>query len=381
LTTLRELEDAARTLMGSLGAPPPLSDGHLGGGPAFDLYLVPADVLASVPAGVATERDDAWGESFDRSSAFALLREDMPAGCGRQNLVTRSFAAAIEWGLDAGEDPAVRDAIAAYLAELVIPCTQVTSVLVDDFQAHPERALFHPSAGDDSAASAPFPWYLDALLGRPAPGSVPLGLAAIGAQKTPADEPTSWRNEPDLFDVLTPTLKARNPPMTLDDLLVDFAIARLFMGARDDGAHWPESASSGDFGRVRFDWRLPFSTLPRRVAPARPIEPTGSTYTFVGLSGAPPGARLAFRMEWEAPVVIRWALIRLRPDGTEASRILVTPEQKSTSAEKSLEDLDGLGGVVVVGVNVGDLRPGEPFDPDGKPYEPHSYLLTVAPLP
>src|SRR5215471_289150 len=77
LTTLHELESVARTLMGAIGAPPPLSDGHLGGGPAFDLYLVPADVLTSVPEGMAAERDDAWGDAFDRTSAFALLREDM----------------------------------------------------------------------------------------------------------------------------------------------------------------------------------------------------------------------------------------------------------------------------------------------------------------
>jgi hypothetical protein len=85
-----------------------------------------------------------------------------------------------------------------------------------------------------------------------------------------------------------------------------------------------------------------------------------------------------FRIEWEAPVPFRWALVRVASDGTEASRVLVTPQQKATFTEKNLDALDGLAGVAVVGVNVGDLALDDPFDPDHAPYEPHSYVLTVA---
>jgi hypothetical protein len=376
LATLDDLEHVARTIGGAMGAPPPVDDGRLGGGSAFDLYLVPGDAVG-LP-GAAAVRDAALPGRYDRASAFGLLRDDAPAGCVRRNLVARTFASSVEWGLDAGDDPAVREANAAYVAELVAPCAEVTSALIDDFQSQPERALFHPNVGEDAATSAIFPWYLDVQLGRAAPGGVPLALVAIGAQGTPREHAGFWDNEPDLWDVLRSTLPTRTPPTALDDLWMDFAVTRLFVGARDDGLHFPETAFSGTFGRVRFDWRLPFATLPRRVAPERAIEPTGSTYVFVGLDRAPPGARLAFRMEWEAPVVFRWALVRIRPDGSEASRVMVTPEMKSTSAEKSLEDLDGLAGIAVVGVNVGDLRPSEPFDLDAKPYESHGYVLTVA---
>jgi hypothetical protein len=376
LATLGELENIARTFSGALGAPAPLDDGRSGGGSAFDLYLVGRDVLS--PGGASAARDAFLPGGFDRASAFALLREDAPAGCIRQNLVARTFASSIQWGLDAGEDPAVREANAAYLAELVAPCAEVTSSLLDDFQAHPERALFHAGATDDAGASLLFPWYLDVQLGRGAPGSVPLAFAALATQTTPPENAASWDNEPDLFDVLRSTLQAKTPPAKLDDLLVDFAVTRLFVGARDDGVHFPEAAFAGRFGSVRFDWNLPFATLPRRVMPERPIEPTGATYVYVDLSHAPRGARLVFRVEWEAPVVFRWALVRIRPDGSEASRVLVAPEQKSTAAEKTVEDLDGLAGVIAIGVNVGDLRPSEPFDPDAKPYESHGYVLTVA---
>jgi hypothetical protein len=70
--------------------------------------------------------------------------------------------------------------------------------------------------------------------------------------------------------------------------------------------------------------------------------------------------------------------VRIRADGTEASRVLVAPQQRSTSAEKNLDDLANLAGVAVIGVNTGDLRLDDPFDPDIAPYEPHSYVLTVA---
>ena len=46
--------------------------------------------------------------------------------------------------------------------------------------------------------------------------------------------------------------------------------------------------------------------------------------------------------------------------------------------EKNLDGLEGLSGVAVVGVNVGDLALDDPFDPDHLPYEPHGYVLTIA---
>jgi hypothetical protein len=221
------------------------------------------------------------------------------------------------------------------------------------------------------------PWYVDLALGAGTPGSVPTGLEVIGAQRT-AGGSWLWSNEPDLFDALRGTLKARTPPITIDDFWMDLAIARLFMGTRDDGVHFGESASTGSFGRIRFDWSLPYASLPRRVSPDRPIDPSGSTFIWIDLSGAPKGARLAFRLEWEGPVPFRWALVRIDREGREVSRVMITPQQKATLAEKNLDVLDDLAGVALVGVNVGDLRLDDPFDPDATPYEPHGYVVTVA---
>ena len=70
-----------------------------------------------------------------------------------------------------------------------------------------------------------------------------------------------------------------------------------------------------------------------------------------------------------------------RADGTEASRVLVTPQERTTSAERNLEDLAGLAAVAIVGVNIGDIDLRSPFDPDETPFEPHGYVVTLAPSP
>ena len=166
--------------------------------------------------------------------------------------------------------------------------------------------------------------------------------------------------------------------MAIADFWIELAIARLFMGSRDDGLHFPETAFAGRAGRIRFDWNVPFASLPRRLSPERAIDPTGATYIWIDLQGAPKDVRLLFHAEWEAPVPFRWAFVRVGSDGAEVSRVLVTAQQKTTSAEKNLDALDGLSGVAVIGVNIGDLALDDPFDPDHAPYEPHSYVLTVA---
>jgi hypothetical protein len=379
LGTLHDLERAAALLLDTVGLPPPLTDARHGGSPAFDVYLVPPDAVGLDGATVVTGRDEPAAGPLDRASAFALLREDVPPGCVRPNLVARALASASAWGIDAGESPTVRESNAAYIAEMVAPCGAVSAELIEDFQIHPERAVF-ASGSSGPAVGMSLAWYLDFVLSRGMPGIVPTALAVISAQRTPTGA-LFWDNEPDLYDALRSTLKARTPPAGLGDFWIEFAIARLFMGSRDDGVHFPETAFAGSAGRVRFDWSVPYATLPRRLSPVRPIEPTGATYTWIDMAGAPANARLVFRVEWETPVPFRWALVRVGNDGTEVSRVLVTAQQRASSAEKNLDALEGLAGVVVVGVNVGDLALDDPFDPDHAPYEPHSYVLTVATAP
>jgi hypothetical protein len=64
-------------------------------------------------------------------------------------------------------------------------------------------------------------------------------------------------------------------------------------------------------------------------------------------------------------------------DGTEAGRLDVAGIFGETHAEKTLIGLDGLAGVIVVGVNIGSVDRSHPFDPDEQPLMPHGYTVTL----
>jgi hypothetical protein len=51
--------------------------------------------------------------------------------------------------------------------------------------------------------------------------------------------------------------------------------------------------------------------------------------------------------------------------------------ERGTHVERTVMDFEGAAGVLIAGVNVGDLSPTYPFDPDFEPYEPHGYTLYV----
>jgi hypothetical protein len=388
-TALADLEHADAALVQTLGLPRPMADGSLGGGPGFDLYLVDRGVsLDTQSAGSDIVQPDPWCETgrddprplgWDRSSAFTLIdrtaARQAAGGCVGKNLIARGYASAIRFGMDAAEAVESREAAAAYLAEIVAPCPAVSTDLIDDFQSHPERALTR--SGASPAASMAFHWFVDASLGSGAPGVLATALLATGPQRTPALS-LQWLDEPDLFDSLRGALSSKQPPSNVGDLLLEFAVARLFLGDRDDGMHLGASGWSGSFGRIRFEWSVPWTSLPRRLAPLKPIDPSGSTYLWIDLTGAPAGAGLALRAEWEPPVVFRWTVIRIRPDGSEASRVLVTAQERSTWAERNVEGLDGLAAVAIVGTNIGDISLVHPFDPDETPFEPHGYVLSLA---
>jgi hypothetical protein len=180
-------------------------------------------------------------------------------------------------------------------------------------------------------------------------------------------------NEPDVFDALRSTLKDRGG--SLDNLLLDFAVARAFTGSRSDGAHLAGTEPFGAFGRVRFEWAVPFATLPRRLAPEQPVEPTGATFLWLDLVGAPKGAELTFVAEWELGCVFRWSLVKVDREGAEAGRIDVAGIYGATRAERTVV-VDDLAGLLVVGVNAGSLDRSQPFDPDVAT-APSGYLVTL----
>jgi hypothetical protein len=158
----------------------------------------------------------------------------------------------------------------------------------------------------------------------------------------------------------------------------DFSLARAFLGTRDASSTWPLLRFAGDFGRVRFEWSVPFSSLPRRLSPARPIEPTGSTYLYVALDGSASAQSIAFQADWEPPVSFRWTLALVASNGRIVRRMDVPYLERETHVERIVGDLTGGAGLLIAGTNLGGLGPSYPFDPDFEPFEPHGYTVYLA---
>ncbi|AUX27605.1 uncharacterized protein SOCEGT47_082010 [Sorangium cellulosum] len=283
--------------------------------------------------------------------------------------------------LDAGAEESALAMTASYLATIAAPCAAEELAAVDAFQRAPERALTGATLGALDG-SLLFPWYLDHAYGTGPPAQVVMSLLAVAAQSTPQGAPR-FRAEPDVFDALRASLRARGKG--LDDLLLDFAIARAFLGSRSDGAHLPGAERFGDFGRVRFEWSLPYASLPRRVAPLRPIEPTGATYLWLdledGAAAAGPdlkAAEITLVADWELPALFRWAIVKVDRQGAEAGRVEVAGIYGSTRAQRTVVGLDGLAGLLIVGVNAGSMIRSRPFDPDEAPFMPHAYTVWLS---
>lgn len=360
LETLGHAESAFRAYR-AIGLPLPR--------PPYDLYLLPS---VAAPATVADllPSSDGW----DQASGFTVLPPPAPgAGCELAFTVAQGVAHATALRFDAGAENGALSMASSYFASLVADCPALEIPAVDDFQRHPERSFI---AGDPSTPDGAmlFPWFLDDTLGVNGPGRVIMGLVALATQRTPPDA-WEYRNEPDLFDILRATMRDRGS--NLENLLLDFAVARAFVGSRSDGGHLADVNRFGDAGRVRFEWAVPFSSLPRRLAPLNSIEPTGMTYVWLDLADAPPGGELTFAADWDLHTLFRWSLVKVDKNGAEAGRLDVAGVFGANHAERTLIGLDGLAGVMVVGVNIGGVDRSHPFDPDEQPLMPHGYTVTL----
>jgi hypothetical protein len=239
---------------------------------------------------------------------------------------------------------------------------------IDDAQRQPERALAARDAEPSAAASLLFDFLERARSSQRSGGLVTSLLSA--AASTTASNAFEWNDEPDAFDVLRHSLDEDTGKMAT--LLGQYAVSRAFLGDRDDGTHPPYGEWAGAFGRANYDWVIRFSSLPRRVRASRPIEPTGVELIWVDLDEVPIGVSLGFESEWEAPVAFRWTLISVDEHGQEMARVDVPFQERGRSSEGRVVNLMGVRAVLAIGVNMGGVDLGHPFDPDLDPFEAES---------
>jgi len=348
--TLAALDAADRAwdaLTGVLGLPPP--DAPVAG--PWPVYLV--DGVEGAGTARLAGRDPL--ARFDRGSSFALVDRGTSPGCPLDLALARAVARGSLWRAAPATDPGSARAESEMLARLAVACAPDD----DDaaaFQSEPERTVVDPtSPAFDRGASMLFEW-LDATYGTQ-PGALVLGLWALAPTRTPAAA-WRWSGRPTGFDVLRASLAgALWTGSTFDDVLAAFSAAR---------------ATATPPARPA--WHVPWPDHPRRFLSPVPPAPTGASYVLVDMAGRPAGAALHAEAQWEDYGRMRWTAVKLA-HGRAAAVLPVTSPDLATHASMTVDLLDGIDAVMIVGTNVGSTE--HPFDPDQGVWEPHGWLLTI----
>jgi hypothetical protein len=363
---LADVERAWEQISFSLGLPEPLPARDTG---AFDLYL-------EARLGEETsifERDPRAG--LDRASTFARVDVRL-RGCSLEAAIARRVLAASAYRVAPAMDAATLEGTTSALARLMTPCAITTdTAAMGAAQLHPESAIDDPTDTTGARASGLlFAWLDDAF--APTPGSSIVATWALSPTHTD-HAAQRWNGKPDAFDVLRETFKgALFERSTLEDLFVDFGVARSFVGSAADETHFLESRGFGDAGKVALAWDIPWPEKARRLVAPTGIQPTGSSFVLVHREGAKPGTSLRIESDWEELMKLRWVAVKLDAHGREIARIPVAAAGKTTHAALTLGELDTTATVLLVGTNVGEWT--RPFDPDEAPWEPHGYMITLA---
>ncbi|MEO7110503.1 MAG: hypothetical protein ABI183_08710 [Polyangiaceae bacterium] len=353
LGVLAEAERAWDIAADVMNFPPPDPDPRTN---AYDIYLRPA--VENGAQTFASERD--IGSGVDRAAAFTLLDARL-VGAARAHAVSRGIFRAISFRVSPATSNATAEAETIALADLVVPQAAERNSF---FESHPERAVCDalpdaPSLSSSFVHDASFfySWLDDTYANQP--GDFTRALWALTPTVTPVGA-THWTSDPDTFDVLRMTFKVQNTSTSFGDFMLDFAIARQF----DPNGH------------ARRDWEIDWPDHPRRLAPLFPIAPTGSSTILIRRNGAPAGSRLRVEATWEEHAAFHWGAVKLAADGSEIGRLTIPTQDKATDAQITIDNLDGVGAVLLVAVNAGDDS--VLFDPDAAVWEPHGYLVTLA---
>lgn len=372
---LRLAERAWDLVTGPLALQAPLVASDTG---KLDVYLEEGVLGLSQTA--LLERDPI--ARFDRAAAFVRVDSRL-SGCALEAAVTRGVLRAALLRMAPATDEATAEGTVGVLLGLATPCALAADTeAIAAVQAHPESSVADASTISFARGAGLFFGWIDDAFAR-TPGAAVTALWALSPTRTPGDATHFW-GSPDAFDVLRASFKgALFERSTLDDLLVDYGVARAFVGSAADVTHYAASSAFGDAGVVTKAWDIDWPVKPRRLASPAPVSPTGSTFVAIRTAGRPPSARLRIESDWEELMKLRWVAVKLDPTGAEIARVPVTTPEKATHAALTLTELDATSTVLLVGTSVGawDEHGAVTFDPDDGTPEPHGWLLTVASEP
>jgi hypothetical protein len=309
----------------------------------------------------------------DRATSYCVVN-------GKQadvNAMIQCLAQAAANWMDAAETPATKLAYATHVSFQTGHAGAHELAAVDDVQANPQAGLLTREASPLAAAGSMLLSALDAKWRHPQPTWLASALFSLSRGTTPSGG-LFWHNEPDLFDVVRTSLGDGTQPSA--DWLGHFALQRALAGLDPAHSEWPELRATGALARVRFDWRLAFSSLPRRVTITRPLEPLGTTYLWLDIDTPAADRTLGFHAQWERPVAFKWMMLGLDAQGNEVARLDVPFVENANTAERTWVNLGSVQSIVIAGSNLGAIDAAHPFDPDQGPWEPHGLTVYLAAL-
>lgn len=284
-------------------------------------------------------------------------------------------AEAVAARLDAAESPRSRRAYAEALWWEIGEPTLTDQSAIARTNAAPHRASVGRDEVAEATSTALFFEYLEHSLGTDVPYGLVTGLFALSAQPRRSETPR-YENEPDWLDVLRATLGDDNSE--LSHRINAYAAARAQLGK--PGGPLGNLAFMGELGRIHPDWDLRVSTLPRRVANKRPIQPLGMIAIRVEIDVPSPELALAVKVEWERPAAFSWTVAKFDERDQEIGRLDLAFEYGASSAEKRLVSLEGVRSLLILGTNLGGIDATHLLDPDHAPFEPHGCTVYVVRL-
>ncbi|HEY5960375.1 MAG TPA: hypothetical protein VIV60_27665 [Polyangiaceae bacterium] len=370
---LSSLEQAYRRLVIAADLPAPLrrwDPSH--GSPAVTWKLLDDD------SSMQTEHWPIGGSAFESE---ALVCRSGVATANDATLEREAYLCigeAIAMRLDAAESPRSRSAFAKALWWEFGRPGAADTFEIERVNAQPYRAAVGRDERAEAASTAQLFEYLEHSLGTAAPFALVTGLFAVSGQPRTKVTKANARyvNEPDWLDVIRESLEDNRADFA--HRVNAFAAARAQLGNPDGPLG--HLAWAGKAAKLRADWDIRVSSLPRRVASNQPIEPLGSMLVRLDVDVPTKDLSLAIHVEWEPPVPFTWAAVKLDAQGNEMGRIDFAYEPRVTTAEKRIMALDGTRTLLILGTNLGGIDAAHLLDPDHAPFEPHGCTVYVVKL-
>lgn len=252
------------------------------GGPdsAYDFYVDPTQAQGEA---YTQPEDTVTTVAWDAMTSFIGLPDSYADDAELFSIVAHELSHGSQFGIDASEDDAFYEHTSVFMEKVIAHDVPTYAVGVQDYQAHPDRALNY--FGSDLYEYGAGMWLIFLSERYDAGGQALVKRLWLESKQSVA------ANEPDFLDVL-PAIAA-DKGTDLKRFFATYAAWRYFTGARNDGLHFADAAAWGPSSLVVADvltpspagsfqvWIAPFGAAWRVVS-----VPAGAVALDVTVTGA-----------------------------------------------------------------------------------------------